>query len=115
MDTAYPIGATCPDEMPYVPPTYNEHESLDHEAGHDPRANNNLRARWAGEALRAYGKVTGTRQEPLYAAISDLLTDLRHLVDAVDTSEEPDGEQQTFDELVARTETRYLEEIHGEG
>jgi hypothetical protein len=106
---ATPIAATCPAELP--DPRGREHP-LDAE---DPVADNNQRARFAALGLKAYAARTGCLHEPLGQVISDLLCDLKHLIDATQEGlqeGEPGGDE-TIETLLDRGDFHYQAEIRG--
>lgn len=91
--------------------------------GEDPVADNIWRAQRAAEAVRGYAQqdaiFTG---ESVFLAISDMMNDLRHLLDFVaidlgdsgdpDAGGAGDGYPTDFDELAAR-DLHYQDEIRG--
>lgn len=84
--------------------------------GVDPLGDNITRAKFACEAIRAYAKETGVYEgESIFLAISDLMNDLRHLLDyaATDDPDVADGYPTTLPELVAK-DVHYQAEIRGE-
>lgn len=74
-----------------------------HITDENPQADNNARATFAAVALVAYVARVGDAGD-WDASISDLLADLMHLCDALDTD---------FDALVARAGRNYDDEILG--
>lgn len=101
----------CAADIPDVEPGRVEH-LIYGELPSDNEHDNTLRARWAGTAVKAYAQQTGILHgEPVETAISDLLADLRHLVDAL---RDEDGEPLDFDELSELGGRRYAEELRGD-
>lgn len=47
------------------------------------RANNQVRASWAADAVDTYARTTGVVRESAWTALSNLLNDARHLCDAL--------------------------------
>lgn len=78
-----------------------------------PREENERRAHFAATAVHAYARKTGVASgESVFLAISDLLNDLRHLLDALREVDEDEGYPRTYDELAAK-DTHYRAEIEG--
>ncbi len=69
----------------------------------DPDGENDNRALWAENALRAFRKITGTEQED---AVCDLLCDLMHFCDR---------STQTFQSQIERAQEHYTAETAKEG
>lgn len=82
-----------------------------------PTGDNIARAKWAAEAIRAYAEQTGVyRGEVVLLAISDLMNDLRHLLDYIGLDEDDeatDGYSPDLEALAAR-DLHYRAEIRGE-
>jgi hypothetical protein len=75
--------------------------------GQDPQRDNDIRAGWAARALVAYATYLGkgSLSEEVETAATDLLTDLRHLFDALGLD---------WEATAVRTEDHYRAEIFGE-
>ena len=85
--------------------------------GADPIGDNIKRAKFAAEAVRAYAKETGTYQgETVLLAISDLMNDLRHLLDYIGLAEDDDATDGYSPDLevLAGRDLHYEAEIRGE-
>ena len=84
--------------------------------GDNPIGDNITRAKFAAEAVRAYAKETHVYQgEVILLAISDLMNDLRHLLDFValtDESEATDGYPTDLEDLASK-DIHYQAEIRG--
>lgn len=101
---ATPIEAECVDHIPF------KGGSLLNER--DERERNRIRAEFAAIAVQRYAaRVGGGHGEPLETVIGDLLTDLRHLCDALNKS---GSMEDTFNGLLDSSERRYTEEIEGQ-
>lgn len=135
-EEAEKVAATYPDGSPkFKVPTYEGEDystsgiyeaiselhrdlgtwgSLD---GADPIGDNIKRAKFAAEAVRAYAKETGIYDgESIFLAMTDLMNDLRHLLDfaAVDEDHEAsDGYPVDLVDMAYR-DTNYEAEIRGE-
>jgi hypothetical protein len=77
----------------------------EHITDSDTAADNNLRARFAVVALKAFAERVGSSNEGPEQGITDLLADLHHLADALDLS---------FEGLLDRADVHYAAEIRGE-
>lgn len=113
---ALPIKAAGTNEIPN-PPSLGH---ISHEDGIE-RSNNYLRAVWAGVGLHAYARRVGDVHEPFEAAISDLLADLMHLVDALREGDSLQEDywaeydtREAFDRMLDQARRRYNEELRGE-
>lgn len=75
--------------------------------GSDPQRDNDVRAGWAGRALVAYAQHLGgsSLTEDAATAATDLLSDLRHLFDALGVD---------WEQAVASAEGYYRDEIFGQ-
>lgn len=79
------------------------------------REENERRAHFAATAVHAYAQQTGIATgESVFLAISDLMCDLRHLLDACRELEEDEGYPRDLSELVEHGHDRYREEISGD-
>lgn len=84
--------------------------------GDDPLADNISRAQRAAEGVRRYAEQDGIYTgESVFLAVSDMMNDLRHLLDFVREASDDaaDGYPTTLDELAAR-DLHYQAEIRGE-
>lgn len=112
--TAEPIVAAGTDELPR---TARSDERISYDEGREAH-DNWLRATFACVGLKAYADRVGDEHEPFEATISDLLSDLMHLVDALHKGGSmqddywPDGN--TFDDILDHARRRYTEERNGE-
>jgi hypothetical protein len=86
------------------------------DGGSHPTGDNIKRAKFAVEAIRTYAKETGTYNgESIFLAISDLMNDLRHLLDFVATEDEEATDGYPTDlEVMAARDLHYQAEIRGE-
>lgn len=80
--------------------------------GTQPIAENERRAHFAAVAVAAYANLTGP-DEPVHTVISDLLSDLRHLLDACADLDPASGPQSLSLDALANT-LHYGAEIRGE-
>lgn len=80
-----------------------------------PREENERRAHFAATAVHAYAQKTGVASgESVFLAISDLMGDLQHLLDALRDVDEDEGYARDVDSLVASGSVHYEAEIRGE-
>lgn len=79
-----------------------------------PYRDNMRRAAFAAEAIATYARRTGSDGESLHLAVSDLLSDLRHLLDLASGTDDDDGYGRTLAELVESSAMHYEAEIRGE-
>jgi hypothetical protein len=86
-------------------PRHGEYGALDYLTG-DVASRNRVRAASAAEAVHAYVKGAGLRTEEPATAISDLICDLGHLIDALGLDS---------DDLFGRGRWHYGFEVEGEG
>lgn len=70
----------------------------------EPQNDNDARAAWAGRALAWFAMNTGDLDEDLETVLSDLLSDLRHLADALEVD---------YGNADERAERHYQREIEG--
>ncbi len=107
--SAGPINAEMAEDLP-------EGKGDRHMTDTDTQADNTTRAMFACAAVQAYAKETGVGGESPYLAITDLLGDLMHLVDALNNGENPDDDNYKgeFTTVLENAYRHYDAEVHGE-
>lgn len=104
-DDVYPALTIQADTASALPTRGDSKFTFDDVAGPDGiRRANFMRARTAGDAVRAYAKVSGLNNEEPVEAITDCIGDIHHLCDALGLD---------FEEILRKADVHHAAEIRG--